>query len=73
MELLLIKCGDDYIRVKNGQYLHCGLDKASVYPLEKLPTVREHVATLRREGVAGVCIRKLLLTETAFEAQTSDV
>ena len=67
MELLLIKCGVDYIRIKEGQYLRCGLDKASVYPLEKLPEVLEHVAALQQEGTAGVCIRKLLLTETDFE------
>ena len=63
MELLIIKSGNDYIRVKEEAYLLCGIDKASVYPLKKLSEVRRHVGVICKSGFRDVSIRKLVLTE----------
>ena len=51
MELLIIKHKDTYVRVKDAAYFWVGLDKASVFPLEKLETVREHVQNPSGAGV----------------------
>ncbi len=63
MELLSIKTGSMYIRVKERKYLTVNLDKASVFPMEKLDQVREHEADLNAAGFVDVQIKKLVLTE----------
>jgi hypothetical protein len=65
-ELLIIKTGNDYIRVKEELYSVCGLDKASVFPMEKLEIVKAHVVSMeKRHGWKGT-IRRLILREEAF-------
>jgi hypothetical protein len=68
MELLIIKSGENYIRFKNGDYLCCKLDKASVFSPEQLEEVKTHVTALKAHSFPQVCIRKLRLTEGPFEA-----
>ena len=63
MELLIIKAGSDYIRVREGEYLRVGLDKASVFPMDRLPMVRTHESRLKQGGFQAVRIKKLILTE----------
>ena len=63
MELLIIKSSLDYIRFKEDAYLTVNLDKASVFPMDQIKIVQRHVARLREQGFAGVCIKKLVLTE----------
>ncbi len=63
MELLLIKTGKDYIRVKSDNYLIVKLDKASVFPLKKIDLVNEHESSLKSRGFKNICIKKLILTE----------
>ncbi len=63
MELLIIKCGQKYIRFKDGAYLIVNLDKASVFPLDQLPAVQEHLDGLKNKSFDQVQIKKLVLTE----------
>ena len=63
MELLIIKTGKDYIRVKDDNYFIVQLDKASVFPLEKLDLVKNHESSLRQQGFKDTYIKKLILTE----------
>ena len=63
MELLIIKSGKDYIRIKNQQYLIAKLDKASVFPFAQLDIVKLHESDLKDRGFKDVSIKKLILTE----------
>lgn len=65
-ELLIIKCGDTYIREKEGRYQTCALDKASVFPMEKLAQVRDHLDQITAQGMGVAEIKKLILTEEAL-------
>jgi len=67
MELLIIKSRDRYIRVKDGGYLLTGLDKASVFPITELATVREHIRAAEAAGYEGISLKKLILTEEDFQ------
>lgn len=69
MELLIIKSQEDYIRIQESGYQLCALDKASVFPLDSLPSVREHLSRLRKQGVPGVTLSKLILREEPFEGE----
>ena len=67
MELLVIKSADRYIRVKDGEYLQVGLDRASVFPMEQLAIVRGHADVAGALGCPGICLKKLVLTEEDFQ------
>jgi hypothetical protein len=67
MELLIIKSGKDYIRVKAEKYILCQLDKASVFPMDKLEEVKTHTQILREKGFHRISISKLKLSEEPFE------
>ncbi|MGD9216001.1 MAG: hypothetical protein PVJ84_14375 [Desulfobacteraceae bacterium] len=67
MELLIIKSGKDYIRVKADSYTLCQLDKASVFPMDKLEEVKTHTQILRDKGFHCVSISRLKLSEEPFE------
>ena len=64
MELLVIKNGSDYIRIKAGAYLPVGLDKASVFPFDQLDRVEELRRGAREHGFPEAAIFRLSLTET---------
>jgi len=66
MELLIIKSGNEYVRIKEDADLLVGLDKASVFPFEKLETVQAHIGKLRAQGFENVGIYKLKLSEEPF-------
>ncbi len=63
MELLIIKSGEDYVREKAGGYILCQLDKASVFPIDKLDAVKKHVKKLRAKNFTRVAIYKLKMIE----------
>lgn len=67
MELLIIKSGKDYIRVKAENYILCQLDKASVFPMDKLEEVKIHAKILREKGFHRISISRLKLSEEPFE------
>ena len=66
MELLIMKNKNEYVRVKEDAYLFVGLDKASVFPLEKLETVQGHIKKLQDQGFEHVAIYKLKLIEEPY-------
>ena len=63
MELLIIKSGKNYIRVKENEYLPVKLQKASVFEWSCISEVRHHEARLKAKGFEAVAIKKLILTE----------
>ena len=67
MELLILKSGKDYIRIKGNACILVQLDKASVFPLSELETVKQHVCSLKKNEFTDISIRKLVLTEEDFE------
>jgi hypothetical protein len=68
MELLIIKSGKDYIRVKAENYILCRLDKASVFPMDKLEEVRTHAKILKEKGFRRISLSRLKLSEEPFES-----
>jgi len=66
-ELLIIKSGEDYVRVKTGNYSLCQLDKASVFPIDNLAEVKEHVKKLKETDFPLIAIYKLKLIEEQFQ------
>ncbi len=65
-ELLIIKSDSKYIRIKEGGYILCGLDKASVFPIEKLEDVKNHLEKIKENGRFSPVIFKLILREEPF-------
>lgn len=63
MELLIIKSGKNYIRVKDGAYSRCGIDKASVFPYAKLDIIKRHIETLKTAGIKSPTIYRLVIRE----------
>lgn len=63
MELLILKSDQAYIRFKDEDYLAVKLDKASVFPLDRMELVKKHEIRLREKGFLNVSIKKLVLTE----------
>ena len=66
MELLIMKNKTEYVRVKEDTYLFVGLDKASVFPLEKLETVQGHIKKLQGQGFEHISIYRLKLSEEPY-------
>lgn len=67
MDLLIIKCGHDYIRIKDEAYLTVGLDKASVFPMDQIDQVKQRLKQLQDNGFAQAAIFRLTLTESPLE------
>ena len=66
MELLIMKDGKEYVQVKEDTYLFVGLDKASVFPLEKIEMVQGHIKKLQDRGFEHVSIYRLKLSEEPY-------
>ncbi len=66
-ELLIIKSGHQYIRVKEKEYLLCGLDKASVFPMDQIEQVKEHVKQMKMDRALSPQLFRLILREEPFE------
>ena len=67
MKLLIIKNDDNYIRFKDKKYVVCKLDKASVYPFDKLDIVENHIVNLKKAGFYNALIYELVITENPFK------
>ncbi len=63
MELLILKSGIDYIRIKDDGPVMVHLDKASVFPMDQIDIVNAHKADVVALGFENVSVRKLILTE----------
>ncbi len=70
MELLIIKSGEDYVRVKSENYNVCRLDKASVFPIDNLDEVKKHVKKLKEKDFPLIAIYKLTLIEEPFGSES---
>ncbi|MCP4021718.1 MAG: hypothetical protein GY729_07740 [Desulfobacteraceae bacterium] len=66
MVLLLIKSGQDYIRIKDDEYLLSDMDKASVFPLNQINVVKSHVDQLNNLSFTDICVKKLVISEEDF-------
>lgn len=66
MELLIIKSGSSYIRVKENDYLLVGLDKASVFPMDQADIVEKHKASAVAAGLSEIILKKLVLQEEDY-------
>ena len=66
MDLLVIKTEGGYIRIQEEGFVAAGLDKASVYPMAQLETVRQHLARARAGGFPMAAIYRLTLTEAPW-------
>ncbi len=67
MKLLTIKVGNDYIRKLDSGYQLCGMNKASVYPLEQLATVRSLEQDIRKNGLEPQVIQLTIIEEPFTE------
>ncbi|MGD8662109.1 MAG: hypothetical protein PVH37_19360 [Desulfobacterales bacterium] len=70
MKLLIIKSGEDYVRVKTENYNLCRLDKASVFPIGNLEEVKKHVQKLNEKNFPRIAIYKLTLIEEPLEPES---
>ena len=67
MELLILKTGEDYICIKDNRYSKCGLDKASVFPLDQVEKVAFHLAELRKNYFSNAAVFKLIVEEKPYD------
>jgi hypothetical protein len=58
---LILKSGEDYIRVNTENYILCKLDKASVFPIGNLEEVKKHVIKLKEKDFPLIEIYKFIL------------
>ncbi len=65
-ELLIIKAGNQYFRFKDQQYYACELNKASVFAVDKIETVRKLINRLQGDGIHQPYIAKLTITEKPY-------
>ena len=72
MELLIIKSGEDYVRVKTESYNLCRLDKASVFPIDNLDEAKMHVKKLKEKDFPLISIFKLTLIEEPLGIQSCE-
>ncbi len=63
MELLILKSENYYIRVRESGFEPVNLDKASVFPMDRMDQVRDHENQLKIQGFKSVRIKKLILSE----------
>ena len=66
MELLIIKSRDHYFRFQGDSYDTCPMNKASVFPLEKVAEVKVCKKKLEDDGVPDAEIYRLIITEEPF-------
>ncbi len=65
-ELLIIKGKGCYYRFKDGDYYPCELNKASVFPLDRVEEVRALCNSLHKDGIADISLRKLTIVEEPY-------
>ncbi len=70
-ELLIVKAGSRYYRFQDRQYHTCELNKASVFPMEKIDTVKELINRLQDDGIKKPYIARLTITEEPYSEEES--
>lgn len=66
MELLIIKQNHHYLRIKNGEFVFGSLEKASVFPLDKLDLIKQYLIQARELGHENTAIFRLVMHEEPF-------
>lgn len=64
-ELLIVKGGDSYYRFSDGEFYRCTMNKASVFPHERLDEARSLCNQVRATGVTA-SLMKLIIREEPF-------
>lgn len=62
-KLLIIKAGEQYLRLSGSEYSFCPLNKASVFPLGQVEDAKVHCRRLGVEGVAAVLMKLTIIEE----------
>ncbi len=65
IKLLTLKVGKDYIRQLDDGYQLCNMNKASVYPLEQIATVRLLEEDILKDGMKPQLVQ-LTITEEPY-------
>jgi len=65
-ELLIVKAGNHYLRFLPEGHQFCNFDKASVFPLDQVTQVREHMRRAHEDGAADIELRKLTIIEEPY-------
>lgn len=66
IELLIIKAGDSYYRFRDGKSFPCEMNKASVFPLDRIEEAKDLCAILHRGGIAEASLKKLSIIEEPY-------
>lgn len=65
-ELLILRTGDSYIRLRADGHELCDMEKASVFPLTKAHEVHNYQTKLAAQGIDDLRIHKLTISEEPF-------
>lgn len=63
MKLYALKCQDGYLKVNGNSYCCVGLEKASVFPVEKLSCFPDFINFAGKSGFANVKVVELIVKE----------
>lgn len=67
IRLLVVKSGTDYLRFLADGYQLCSMDKASVFPHEKLTRVREMMRQAMTDGAPALQLYRLTIIEEPLQ------
>lgn len=62
-ELLIIKSGTEYLRLKGNGFEPCPLNKASVFPLGQVEEARNHCTKLAAAGFPAKLMKLTIIEE----------
>jgi len=65
-ELLIVKAGNHYLRFFPEGHQFCAFDKASVFPLDQVAQVRDHMRRAYDDGIADIELHKLTIIEEPY-------
>lgn len=66
MVLLIIKSKENYFRFQGDSYDTCPMNKASVFPMEKVAEVKMLLKKLKNDGLEDAAIFQLTIIEEPF-------
>jgi hypothetical protein len=65
-ELLIVKAGNQYLRFLPEGHQCCTFAKASVFPLDQVAEVREHMRRAHADGASDLALQKLTIIEEPY-------
>jgi len=66
-ELFTVKAGGDYYRFTDEGFEVCGMNKASVFPLDQLVKAKNWCRKLQEAGIAAAIMKLTILEEPYVE------